>query len=261
MRKYTLSAILGVLGLVLMTVPSLAHATEAEMASTVQTEQATSEEAATIVVKDDECNPALANCPGLEDDESPLSGGVDVLSDYMLADAIRPTQGWVIQPYASLDLGSGLSVNAWASKGLETDVGDEVDLGFTYERPLGGGVTGRLVVNHYLLLGGVPDMQEITLGVEKDGFDLSASYYPWAGGLQDGFRVTAKYNFSVTSKLSASIGAVYETGMEADDTFVPQASMAYDLGRGFSAKLNAYFPHRKDGVHERRVTFGIGWGF
>jgi hypothetical protein len=98
---------------------------------------------------------------------SPISGGLDVLSDYMLADGIRPTKGWVIQPYASLDLGGGLSANAWGSVGLKSSVGNELDLGVTYERPLGGGVTSRLTAVHYVLFGDVPDMQEFTVGSRR----------------------------------------------------------------------------------------------
>lgn len=250
MRKPFLSILLPVLAL--FATPVLAN--EVKVASAAETEEVAT---ATEVAAPESELPA----PPTEASESSVSGGVDVLSDYMLADGVRPTKGWVVQPYASLDLGGGLSANAWGSVGLETSNGNELDIGLTYEKELGGGVTGRLTAVHYVLFGGVPDMQELTVGVEKDGFDLSASYFPWAGGLQDGFRAAAKYNFAIAPRLSASVGVVYETGMEADDTFVPQASLTYNLGRGFSAKLNAYFPHWEDGVHERRVVFGIGWGF
>jgi len=190
---------------------------------------------------------------------SPISGGVDVLSKYCLADAVCPTPGPVVQPWLSFNLGGGFSVNGWASKNLSPkhNVGNEVDAGLKKIADLGNGVEGRVVYNHFFLLGGVPDMEEVTVGVSKNGFDLSASFYPWGGGLQDGFRVTAKKDFDIAPKLSASVGAVYETGMEADDTFVALAGLTYDLGRGFSAKVNAYIPHKG----ESRFTFGIGWGF
>jgi Bacterial protein of unknown function (Gcw_chp) len=207
-------------------------------------------------------NPQPENTP-TEESESPISGGVDVMSDYMFFDATLSTPGPVVQPWVSVDLGGGFSANAWGSKNLDpnNNFGNELDLNVTYERSLGGGVTGRVVLGHYVLFGDVPDMQEITVEVEKGGVSLYASYNPWGGGLEDGYLIGATYEFDLAPRLSASTTLIYTGGFDSDAAIVASAGLTYDLGHGFSAKVNGYLPHRDDGVHERRAVFGIGWSF
>jgi hypothetical protein len=206
------------------------------------------------------------------DQEEPapiLSGGADIASDYCLSDAVCPTKGIVVQPWLSIAPLEGLSFNTWASIGLQPEKnrlqglpnGNELDAGFTIEHPIGGGVTGTLTVNHYFLFDGVPDMEEVTIGAAKDGLSVSASYFPWSGGMQDGFRLTVNYDFQLVPKLSASVAGVYETGMEAPDTFVAEAGLTYTPNDHVSINVKGYLPHRDDGVHERRVMVGVGFKF
>ena len=198
-----------------------------------------------------------------------ITFGIDIKTSYTLDDAISPTDGLVFQPYLSATITEGFTANSWASVGMQPKKnrvqgkpnGNELDLGFTYKHSLGHGVTGRLTVNHYVLFDNVPDMQEITVAVEKKGFEVAASYFPWAGGLQDGLRVTAKYNFNLTKKLSATVGGAFEKGFEAPHTFVALAGLSLDLGHGFSAKANVYLPNREDGIHERRVVVVVSFNF
>lgn len=264
MRDYIFSAFALAIGLVLMTVPSWAYAAETEPSA------ATSEAVASAPVLAiaepcaiDGCAPSQSTEASTEESKSSVTGGVDVMSDYMFYDASLSTPGPVVQPWISVELGGGFSANAWGSKNLDpnNNFGNELDLGITYERELGGGVTGRVILNHYVLFGDVPDMQEITLEVEKDGVSLYASYNPWGGGLEDGYLVGATYEFNLAPRLSASTTLIYTGGFDADAAIVASAGLTYDLGHGFSAKVNGYLPHRDDGVHVRRVVFGIGWSF
>jgi hypothetical protein len=65
----------------------------------------------------------------------------------------------------------------------------------------------------------------------------------------------------LTKTLSATVGGAYEKGMEAPHTFVALAGLSLDLDHGFSANVNAYLPHREDGIHERRAVFGISFNY
>ena len=218
-----------------------------------------------------DAEPTTDELPALPDKvaSTPITFGLDIKTDYILDDGIRSTDGLVFQPSLSATITEGLTANGWASVGMQPRKnreagkpnGNELDVGFTDNLSLGHGINGRLTFNHYFLFDGVPDMQEVTVAVEKKGFELAASYFPWAGGMQDGFRVTGKYSFNLTKSLSGTVGGVYEKGFEAPRTFVALAGLSLDLGHGFSGKVNAYLPYREDGIHERRVVFGISFNY
>ena len=107
----------------------------------------------------------------------PLSGGVDFKSQYVLADLYVQTDGLVLQPYAELAIrDSGCAVGVWASVGLETKVGNEVDLTASCKVEISNQTTVTGLVSRYLLFYGVPDMTEISILVVHGSVDVTASH-------------------------------------------------------------------------------------
>jgi hypothetical protein len=209
----------------------------------------------------DVSNDIVENATDVEESTPGITGAVETYTAYVFRDGSTATPGPVAQAWLSVDIGHGFSLETFGSKGLDQNVGDEFDIGITYERELGDGFIGRFILNHYVLFGDVPDMQEITAEVEKDGFRLRATYNPWGGGLEDGFILGAGYDFKLTPRLFGRADVLYVTGYEATDAVVASVGLRYDLGGGFLAIADAYLPSREDEFTKTQVVFGIGWSF
>jgi hypothetical protein len=187
-----------------------------------------------------------------------ITGAIETYNAYVFRDGSTATDRPVAQAWLSVDIGQGFSLETFGSKGLDQNVGDEFDIGIMYQRDLGAGFTGRLIFNHYFLFGNVPDMQEVTAEVEKDGFRVRATYNPWGGGLEDGFILGAGYDFNLTPRLSGRADVLYVTGYGATDAVVGSVGLRYDLGGGLTAMVDAYVPSREDQFSTTRIVLGFG---
>lgn len=223
-----------------------------------ETENTDTAAASTNEAAANNAEPSTDELPALPDKvaSTSITFGLDIKTDYMLDDAIRPTKGVVLQPWVAVPVTGNLTFNVWNSVGIKESTGNETDVGFTYIR----GIV-HFTVNEYILYGDVPDITELTLGVTKNGFSASASYYAWYGGLQDGVRLEGSYDLGITPKLTASVSGVYETGFEAPDTFIASLGLAYAISSHVSLNVKGYLPSKEDGIHERRVVAGIAFGF
>lgn len=189
-----------------------------------------------------------------------VSGGIDVKSSYVLDDAIVATDGPVIQGYASVELGNGFSANLWGSKGLDTDVGDELDIGVSWNHELENGLGVKAVVNRFFFRD-FPEMNEFTVGVSYGSFDTSVTQYVWEGGFEDGSRVQVGYNFAPVEKWSARLEVTAETGIQLPDAVIFGADVGYQLTENVSIFATGYLPTRNDGFREQRLLFGLGYSF
>jgi hypothetical protein len=190
-----------------------------------------------------------------------MSGGIDLKNRYVLGDLFVPTAGPVVQPYASVELGdTGCELGAWASFGLDTKEGNEIDLTASCEFNLAKDTTGKVLVARYLLLNGVADMNEGTVGITHGPVDLSATYYQWKH--EDGFRVDAGYSTKI-EKIDVRGGLLYETGLDAPDILVGSLSASYPLSENLSLSAEGYIPLVKANNDNRKgqIVFGLTYSF
>lgn len=189
-----------------------------------------------------------------------ITGGVDLKSAYVLDDGVVSTPSEVVQGFASADLGKGFTFNVWTSKGLTTDDGDEIDIGFAYNRELDSGLSVRVVANHYIIRD-FPSMWEVTAGVSKGPFDIAISHYTWEGGYEDGMRAQVGYNFDLSEKWSARTELTAETGLELTDTVISSADLSYSLTDNVSISGTIYVPLVENDFRGVETIIGIGISF
>ena len=205
---------------------------------------------------------ALVSTSALAEETSPLiTGGIDLKSGYVLDDALVSTDGPVLQGFISVNVTDKCSLDAWGSKGLDRTVGDEIDLGASCRFDLGQDFKAEVVVSRYLLLGGVPDMTEVTVGLSKGPVDLSVGHYFWSGGLQSATRVQFGYNTELAAKLSARAEVTYETGFDLKDTIVLGADLKYAITDKLSLGVTGYAPVIKSGGNDYKVVASLSMSF
>lgn len=190
-----------------------------------------------------------------------VSAGASLKSSYTLDDGIVATDGPVVQGWASVNITEQCSLDVWGSKGLDTNTGDEVDLGASCRFDLGEGVKAKVVANRFLLLGGVPDITELTVGLSKGPVDLTVSQYIWDGGLEDATRVQVGYNADLAPKLSGRGEVTYETGFGLKDTVVLGADVSYAITEKLSVFATGYLPVKKSGANSEKVVVGLSFNF
>ena len=190
-----------------------------------------------------------------------VTGSIDFKSSHTLDDGFVQTDGPVLQGSLSFRLGDTCSLDAWGSKGLDRTVGDEIDLGASCRFDLGQDFKAEVVVSRYLLLGGVPDMTEVTVGLSKGPGDLSVGHYFWSGGLQSATRVQFGYNTELAAKLSARAEVTYETGFDLKDTIVLGADLKYAITDKLSLGVTGYAPVIKSGGNDYKVVASLSMSF
>lgn len=192
-----------------------------------------------------------------------ISGGAKALTGYVLRDAFAATPEPVVQGYltASYDtvIYGKFSANAWGSKGIATNIGDELDLGVAWLKELGDDMSVKLVYNRFILKD-APDMDEYTISYSSGNFDASYTHYVWHEGMEDGDRVNVGYNYAVDEKLGGRFDLTAETGIGLSDSIVVGADLNYALTDNFSVSgtLLIPFTEEDDG---RGVEFVLGTGF
>lgn len=201
---------------------------------------------------------ALSAAPAFAQD---ISAGGDLKSSYTLDDGIVATDGPVAQGWVSVDLGSGFSVEAWGSKGLDSNIGDEVDLTLTYERELESGFTIKASASRYLLFGDVPDMTTLEVGLSHGPVDVTVTQYLWEGGLPDATQFQLGYNAELAPKLSGRLEVTYETGFDLRDTVLVGADVRYALSDRFSVFATGYLPVRESGANGPKLVAGVSFNF
>ena len=201
---------------------------------------------------------ALTAAPAFAQD---VSLGVDLKSSYTLDDGTVATDGPVVQGWASVNVTDSCSLDAWGSKGLDRKVGDEIDLGVKCRFNLGQDFKAEVVVSRYLLLGGVPDMTEVTVGLSRGPIDFSVGHYFWSQGLQGATRVQFGYNAELAPKLSARAEVTYETGFDLRDTVLVGADLRYSVNDKLSVFATGYVPVKKSGANGEKVVVGVSFSF
>ncbi len=192
-----------------------------------------------------------------------VTGGVEALTGYVLRDAYAATPEPVVQGNLSISYDTGdygeFSANAWGSKGIATNIGDELDLGVAWRKELGGELSVKVVYNRFILKD-APDMDEYTVTFAKGDFDASYTYYMWHEGFEDGQRVNVGYNHQFDDKWSGRVDLTGETGLGLSNSFVVGFDLNYMLNDNFSVggTLLIPFTEEDDG---RDIQFVVGTGF
>ena len=190
-----------------------------------------------------------------------VSAGADFKSAYVLDDAIVATDDLVIQGWASVNVTDECSLDAWGSKGLGTDVGDEIDLGASCRFDVTNDTKLKVSVNRYLLLGGVPDMTALEAVVSHGPVDIGIAQYIWDGGLPDATRIQVGYNAELATRLSARAEVTYETGFGLRDTLVLGADVRYSVTDNVSVFATGYLPVYESGANGPKLLGGISFSF
>ena len=189
-----------------------------------------------------------------------VSGGTEFVSQYALRDAFVATPGPANQGYGSVSFGE-VSANVWYSKGIETSVGDELDLGVAWKRELGNDSSVKLVYNRYFI-NDAPDMDEYTVTYSTGDFDASYTYYTWHEGMEDGQRINGGYNYAVDDKLSGRFDLTAETGLGLSDSLVVGADLNYAITDNLTLGGTVLVPFtKKDDGRDTIFVANIGYAF
>ncbi len=190
-----------------------------------------------------------------------VSVGVDFKSAYVLDDAIVATDGPVVQGWASVNITDNCSLDAWGSKGLDTNTGDEVDLGASCRFDLGSNTELKVVANRYIFFAGTPDMTALEAVVSHGPVDVGVAQYIWDGGLADATRIQVGYNAELAPRLSGRAEVTYETGFGLRDTVVLGADVRYSVTDNVSVFATGYLPVRESGANGPKLLGGISMSF
>lgn len=269
MREYRFSTLALALGVGLMTFPSWAHAAEAEVVATVVAPEAPVSPPAAFVAEPcavDNCEAVSSTSSTSEEDEPVVSGGGTVVSKYAFSDLFVQTNSPTAQVWASLDtriIGiNGCSVDLFASRGITTKVGREVDVGASCRFDVAENVNVELSGSRYIL-GGATDITTLVAKVSHGPVDASVTQYLVDGPEQDATKFEIGYTIEPVENWSLRAVAAYETGFELPDIVTAGAEISYRLNDALSLTFAGYVPlHRGAGDPRSAVaTVGVQFSF
>lgn len=224
--------------------------------------------AAAAIVTIFAAKPATAQGAVVADFDKPfvvISGGVDIVSQYVLRDAYAATpepanQGYASLSFVSYDYGE-FSLNLWGSKGISTDIGDELDVGVSWKKSIGEDMSVKFAYNRFII-NDAPEMDEYTITVSKGDFDASYTHYTWHEGMEDGKRVNVGYNYSLSDSWSGRFDLTGETGLGLSDAIIVGADLNYAVADNVSLGATILVPFTEDD-DGRDVEFigSIGYSF
>lgn len=240
---------LGVLALSLTAAPAYAEEVATEAAISTEAEAP-------------EASASGAEEPVAEEDDS-ISGGIAVVDKYGFSDLFVQTDGPTAQAWLSIPVGfGGCSVELFASHGLDTRTGREVDIGGACAFNVAEDVEVSLTASRYIL-GGATDITMLEGKVTVGQFDAALIHYVVDGAEENATKFELGYTLGVTDRFSLRAVGVYETGFDLPDIVVGGVEARYALGGGFALTANAYAPlHRGAGdPRSAQVFLGVSFDF
>jgi hypothetical protein len=241
------------LALVLTATPAFAEEVEG---TSVATTAVAADDAPTSVVGED------AEPTESSDSEGSISGGVTLVNQYGFSDLFVQTEGPTVQGWISVPVAGGCSLELFASHGLETRVGRELDIGGACAFNVSENVEVNLSASRYIL-GGATDITTLEGQVKVGPVDAVVTQYVVDGNEPDATKFELGFTIEPTDRLSLRFVGVYEHGFGLPDIVVGGVEARYALGGNFALTANAYAPisRRAGDPREAQVFLGISFDF
>lgn len=186
----------------------------------------------------------------------PLSGDIGVFNKYLDDDLLPLTNQPVAQANVSLDLGKGFSINSFATHGLSTSRGGEVDLGGSYDFTVGE-FEFNIAADRYFLRK-LSDMTAVSASVEYSGVDITVSHYIWNQN-PDATRIVAGYTVEASENLSLRPMVTYQTGFGERDVAGGGMSVSYAFTENLALTAKALTPIKGD--RDTQASVGLQFSF
>lgn len=191
-----------------------------------------------------------------------VTGGVTVKNIYVFSDLYVQTDAPVVQGWASLNVSDKCSLDVFASHGLDTSVGREVDIGASCRFDIAKDVHASVTASRYLL-GGSPDIMYLQATVAYGPVDLAVEHYIVDGPNQPATRVKVAYTIKPAKKLSVRALVAYEHGFDLPDILVGGAEASYAITDhvSFDAVVYAKLHEGAGGTRNTRGVVGLTYNF
>jgi hypothetical protein len=199
--------------------------------------------------------------PVTEEDESPISVGGTVVSQYTFSDLYVQIDSPTVQGWASVDTGvigiDGCSVDFFAAHGLTTTAAREVDLGASCRFDLSESVTAEVSASRYVLWG-MTDIITLEGRLTSGAADVLVTQYIVDGAESDATKVEVGYTVAPTTELSVRGVLVYEHGFGLSDIYVGGAEASYAVSDHWSLTAAGYAPIYRAAGDPRSAQVVVG---
>ena len=191
-----------------------------------------------------------------------VTGGVTVKNIYIFSDLYVQTDAPVVQGWVSLNVSDTCSLDVFASHGVSTPVGREVDVGASCRFDIAKDLHASVTASRYLL-GGSPDIIYLQATVAYGPVDFSVNHYVVDGPNQPATRVEVGYTMKPNKKLSVRGLVAYEHGFDLPDILVGgvEASYAITESLSFDGVVYAKLHEGAGGTRNTRGVVGLTYNF